>query len=90
MNRVYLCDVALRRSHKGSSCDVLGFFVMFEILAAIPSIVEYRKIILLGHTRSHDFVQRHLTIQIKDIARRSKRLCDDRATSCNGRAMVVR
>ena len=63
---------------------------MFKNLAAIPGIVGYRKIMLLGRTRSHDVVQRHLTIYIKDIARRSKMLCDDRATSCNGRAMVVR
>ena len=63
---------------------------MFKNLAAIPGIVWYRRIILLGRTRSHDVVQRHLTILIKDIARRSTRLCDDRATSCNGRAMVVR
>ena len=63
---------------------------MFKNLAAILSIVGYRRIILLGNTRSHDVVQRHLTMQIKDIARRSTRLCDDRATSCNGRAMVVR
>ena len=63
---------------------------MFKDLVEIPSIVEYRKIILLCHTRSHDVVQRHLTIYIKDIARRSTRLCHDRATSCNGRAMVVR
>ena len=63
---------------------------MFKNLTEIPSIVEYRRIILLGRTRSHDVVQRHLTIYTNDIARRSTRLCDDRATSCNGRAMVVR
>ena len=28
----------------------------------IPSIVRYRRIIFLGRTRSHDVVQRHLTI----------------------------
>ena len=64
--------------------------MIFKNLAAIPSIVGYRKIILLGRMRSHDVVQRHITILMKDIARRSTMLCDDRATSCNGRAMVVR
>ena len=39
--------------------DVLGVFVMFKNLAAIPSIVGYRKMSLLGRTRSHDVVQRH-------------------------------
>ena len=56
------CDVARRRSHQGSSRDVLGVCMMFKNLAASPSIVEYRKIILLSRTRSHDVVQRHLTI----------------------------
>ena len=63
---------------------------MFKNLAAIPSIVEYRKINLLGRTRSHNVVQRHLTILINDIAPRSTRWCDDRATSCNGRAFNFR
>ena len=57
MNRV-----ARRRSHQGSSPDVLVVFVMFKNMAAIPSIVAYRKIIMLGRTRSHDVAQRHLTI----------------------------
>ena len=38
---------------------------MFKNLAVISSIVGYRKIILLGRTRSHDVVQCHLTISIK-------------------------
>ena len=63
---------------------------MFKNLAAIPSIVGYRRLILLGRTRSHNVVQRHLTISIKDTKRRSTMLCDDRATSCNGHTMVVR
>ena len=45
-----------------SSPDVLGVFVMFKKLAELPSIVGYRRIIVLGRTRSHDVVQRHLTI----------------------------
>ena len=45
-----------------TSPDVLGVCVMFKDLAEIPSIVGYRRIILLGRTRSHDVVQRHLTI----------------------------
>ena len=56
------CDVVRRRSHQGSSSDVLGVLVMFNNLAAIPSIVGYRKIILLYRTRSHDVAQLHLTI----------------------------
>ena len=41
----------------------LGSFVMFKNLAAIPSIVGYRRIILLGSTRSHDVVHVcHFTI----------------------------
>ena len=56
------CDVTRRRSHQGSSPDVLGVFVMFVNLAEIPSIAGYRRIILLGRSRSHDVVQRHLTI----------------------------
>ena len=55
-------DVARRGSYQGSLRDVLGVFVMFKNLAAIPSIAGYRKIILLGRTRSHDVVQRHITI----------------------------
>ena len=62
-----------------SSPDVLGMFVMFKNLTEIPSIVGYRRIILLGSTRPHDVVQRHLTIYTKDIARRSTSLCDGRA-----------
>ena len=49
-------DVATIR---GSSRDVLGVFVMFKNLAAIPSIVGYRMIILLGRTMSHDVAQCH-------------------------------
>ena len=41
--------------------DVLGVFVMFKKLAAIPSIVGYRKILLIDRTRSHDVAQRHFT-----------------------------
>ena len=63
-NRATLHDVAAIRGHR----DVLGVFVMFKHLAAIPSIVGYRKITLLCRTRSHDVVQRHLTIKIKDLA----------------------
>ena len=61
-NRATSHDAARRRSHQGSSLDVLGVSVMFKNLAEIPSIVEYLRIILLGRTRSHDVVQRHLTI----------------------------
>ena len=58
---------------------------MFKNLAAIPSIVGYRKIILLGRTRSYDVAKRHLTIYIIDLPTMSS---DDRTTLCNGRAMV--
>ena len=61
-NRATSHDVARRRNHQGSSPDVLGVFVMFKHLVEIPSIVEYLRIILLGRTRSHDVVQRHLII----------------------------
>ena len=60
-NRAISHDVAAIM-HQGSSPDVLGVFVMFKNLAEIPSIVGYRRILLLGRTRSHDVVQRHLTI----------------------------
>ena len=58
-NRATLHDVAAIRGHRAMSWE---FFVMFKNLAAIPSIDGYRKIILPGRTRSHDVVQRHLTI----------------------------
>ena len=41
---------------------IVGVFVMFNNLAVISSIVGYRMIILLDRSRSHDVVQRHLTI----------------------------
>ena len=53
------CDVARRRSHQGSSRDVLGVCMMFKNLVASPSIVEYRKIILLsprGHTTLYNVI----------------------------------
>ena len=35
---------------------------MFKNMAGIPTILGYRKIILLGRTRLHDVAQRHVTI----------------------------
>ena len=57
INLLLLLLIVRRRSHQGSSPDVLGVFVMLKNLADIPSIVGYRRIILLGRTRSHDVVQ---------------------------------
>ena len=57
-NRATLHDVA---NIMGSSPEILVVVIFQKNLAAIPS-VGYRKIILLGRTRSHDVVQRHITI----------------------------
>ena len=86
--------ISVIADHRGESCVIvrrctasqpsrviarcLGSFCNIKKKASIPSIVGYRKIILLGRTRSHNVAQRHIAI-----------LCNDRATSCNGRAMVV-
>ena len=59
-------------------------------MAAIPSIVGHRKILLLGRTRSHDVAQVTSQYKLKTSHNVPTMLCDDRATSCNGRAMVVR
>ena len=64
-NRATLHDVAAIRGHRA----MLGVFVMFKNLAAIPSIVGYPRRCIVGC---------------------STMLCDDRARSCNGRAMVMR
>ena len=71
----------------GTSPDVLGVFVMFKDLADIPSIVWYRRIILLARTRSHDVVQRHLIVKTKDIPHDVPQGC---AMIVRRRVMVVR
>ena len=59
--RVRWVNFGNRGPSGGESCVCLGS-VMYKNLAAIPAIVGYRKIILLGRTRSHDVAKRHLTI----------------------------
>ena len=77
--------------NRATSHDVAAIRVIDRCLGSVCDVQKFgwyskhHRVILLGRTRPHDVVQRHLT-----IARRSTRLCDDRATSCNGRAMVVR
>ena len=59
---------------------------MFKNMAAIPSIVGHRRIILLGRTTLHNVTSQNKLKISQDVP---TMLCDYRATSCNGRAMVV-
>ena len=65
---VYYCSLT-KATHdaqpSGVIAQCLGSFCDVQNLAAIPRIVGYRKIILLGRTRSHDVLQLHLTIYIR-------------------------
>ena len=87
LNRLQSYDVARRRSHHGSSHEFLWCSKAWLWFQALLGIVRY---ILLGRTRSHDVAQRHLTIyKLKTSHDLPTMLCDDRATSCNARGMVV-
>ena len=82
-NRAMLHDVAAIRGHCAMSWEI---FVMFKNLAAIPSIVVYRKIILLGRTRSDDVVQRPSQYKLKT----SHDVSQGCAMMVRRRVMVVR